>query len=194
MHSSHYSSLRSTMLGLTATGFANSSISSSAAQYGCLSEDTFVAGGGRLGPGCFDVDTAFCFASPSDLSIDAHLEQRGTKATGVAFYGNNNGVLRNRFDVTCVSIMGHRAAVGGIIRDSVNPETIGHGALIFLRDEGTPGLSTRDRSSPMFFDTLTSTGWPPRFPYTCPAPDSALNNVGFQALHSGDIVISAGKN
>jgi hypothetical protein len=62
------------------------------------------------------------------------------------------------------------------------------------RDNGTPGQPTRDRSSPLFNGPLGDTGWPAGFPYTCPAPDSPINTVGFQALHSGDVVISAGQD
>jgi len=174
---------------LAASGVAYSSLAS-----GGPSDDPFVAGGGRFGPGCFDVNTSFCFANPRDLSVDAHLEKKGTKVTGILHYGNNAGVLRNRVDVTCVSIVGNRAAVGGIIRDSASTETIEYGAVMFLQDLGSPGTSTRDRSSPFFFDVLTSPSWPAGFPYTCPAPDSPLNTVGFQAVHSGDVIISAGKD
>jgi len=173
---------------LVASGAAYSSLAA-----GGPSEDPFVVGGGRFGPGCFDVPTSFCFANPRDLSVDAHLEKKGTKVTGVAYYGNNAGVLRNRIDVTCVSIVGNEAAIGGIIRESVSPETVGFGALIFLKDEGSPGLTTRDRSSPLFIDAL-GPAWPEGFPYMCPAPNSPINNIGYQNIHSGDIVISDGND
>jgi len=173
---------------LAASGAAYSSLAA-----GGPSDDPFVAGGGRLGPGCFDVLTTFCFATPRDLSVDAHLEKKGTKVTGIAWYGNNDGGLRIRMDVTCVSIVGNRAAIGGIIRESGSAETVGFGALIFLIDNGSPGQPTRDRSSPLFNDAL-GPAWPDGFPYTCPSPSSPVNNVGFQALHSGDIVISDGND
>jgi hypothetical protein len=173
---------------LAASGAAYSSLAA-----GGPSEDPFVVGGGRFGPGCFDVLTTFCFANPRDLSVDADLEKKGTKVTGVINYGNNDGVLRNRVDVTCVSIVGNRAAIGGIIRESGSAETVGFGALIFLISNGSPGQPTRDRSSPLFIDAL-GPAWPEGFPYTCPAPNSPINNIGFQALHSGDIVISDGND
>jgi len=173
---------------LVGSGAAYSSLAA-----GGPSEDPFVVGGGRFGPGCFDVLTTTCFVNPRDLSVDAHLEKKGTKVTGIAWYGNNDGGLRIRVDVTCVSIVGNRAAVGGIIRESTGGGLDGYGALIFLIDNGSPGQPTRDRSSPLFNGPL-GPAWPEGFPYTCPAPDSSLNNVGFQAVHSGDIVISEGSD
>jgi hypothetical protein len=172
---------------LIGSGAAYSSLSE-----GGPSDDPFVVGGGRFGPGCFDLNQSFCFPAPRDLSVDAHLEKDGTKVSGVVYYGNNDGVQRVRIDVTCLAVAGNRAAIGGIVRDHSSPEFVGWGALLFLIDNGQPGLPSRDRSSPLFVDSLTSTGWPAGFPYTCPAPDSTINNIGFQALHSGDIVVSAG--
>jgi hypothetical protein len=155
-------------------------------------DDPFVAGGGRFGPGCFDLNQSFCFALPRDLSVDAHLEKDGTKVTGVVYYGNNDGVQRVRVDVTCLAVVGNRAAIGGIVRDHSSPEFVGFGALLFLRDVGQPGRPSRDRSSPLFVDTLTSPDWPAGFPYTCPGPDSTINNIGFQVIHSGDVIVFAG--
>lgn len=172
---------------LIGSGAAYSSLSA-----GGPSDEPFVVGGGRFGPGCFDLNQAFCFAAPRDLSVDAHLEKNGTKVTGVVYYGNNDGAQRVRIDVTCLAVDGNRAAIGGIVRDHSSPEFVGGSALLFLRDNGQPGLASRDRSSPLFVDVPTSTGWPAGFPYTCPAPDSTINNIGFQALHSGDVAVSAG--
>lgn len=166
----------------------------SSATSGGPSDDPFVVGGGRFGPGCFDVQTSFCFANPRDLSIDAHLEKQGTKVSGVGQYGNNDSTFGIRFDVTCVSVSGNGAAVGGVVRSSSDPTFVGYGALIFLRDNGPPGQATRDRSSPLFLDALASTDWPAGFPYTCPAPDSTFNTIGFLPVHSGDIVVSPGSD
>ena len=174
---------------LAASGAAYSSLTS-----GGPSPDPFVAGGGRFGPGCFDGPTPTCFANPRDLSIDAHLEKKGTKVTGILYYGNNAGVLGNRIDVTCVSIVGNRAAVGGIIKESGTPENVGWGTVLFLIDNGPPGQPNRDRSSALFGAPLDDPSWPAGFPYTCPAPDSPINTVGFQALHSGDVIVSDGED
>jgi hypothetical protein len=147
-------------------------------------DDPFVAGGGRLGPGTFPSG----FTIPArDFSVDAHVKKQGENVYGFLTTGRN-GIGSVQTDVTCVSIDGNRAVVGGIKR------TTGGGRVVFLIDNGPPSSTVRDQSSAWFVDPLDAEGWPDGFPYVCPTPDSAINGTGYLDIHSGDIVVSAGSD
>jgi hypothetical protein len=66
---------------LAASGAAYSSLAA-----GGPSDDPFVVGGGQLGPGTFPGG----FVIPSrDFSVDAHVEKKGQKITGLFITGRN---------------------------------------------------------------------------------------------------------
>jgi hypothetical protein len=67
------------------------------------SEDPFVAGGGRIGPGTFP--GGFQLTNPRDFSVDAHLDKKGQKVSGI-FLSGQNGVSSTQTNVTCISIEG----------------------------------------------------------------------------------------
>ena len=175
------------MLGLTATGFAGGSDSAAQAQYGGQggpSDDPFVGGGGQIGPGTFPGG----FSIPSrDFSVDAHLEKKGTKVTGLYISGRN-GITAQQMNITCISIEGNQAVVGGIDVGT------GIGRVNFLIDNGPPSSPVRDQLSPNFTDPLDSPNWPSGFPFVCPTPSGGFNQEGYLDVHSGDIVISDGSD
>jgi hypothetical protein len=149
-----------------------------------------VYGGGELGPGTFS-NGNFTIARPRDLSVDAH--RIGPVVKGHVYYGvNETGVLMLGGDVKCLAVSGNRAAVGGVIRESTDPASIGYGFVIFLTDNGSPASPTRDRSSAALVDPLSASGWPAGFPRVCPAPDGPFNAVGWLDVHSGDVVVQGG--
>ena len=164
---------------LVGSGAAYSSLAS-----GGPSEDPFVVGGGRLGPGTFP--GGFTILS-RDFSVDAHVEKKGQKVTGL-FITGRNGISGSQTNVTCVSIDGNQAVVGGV--DSAT----GIGRVVFLIDNGPPSSAVRDQSSPNFVDPVDSPNWPFGFPYVCPTPNSGFNQEGYLDVHSGDIVISEGND
>jgi hypothetical protein len=161
---------------LAASGAAYSSLAA-----GGPSDDPFVVGGGRLGPGTFP--GGFTILS-RDFSVDAHVEKKGQKVTGL-FSTGRNGISSSQTNVTCVSIDGNQAVVGGV-------DNFGSGRVVFLIDNGPPSRAVRDQSSPNFVDPVDSPNWPIGFPYVCPAPNSGFNQQGYLDVHSGDIVISDG--
>ena len=162
---------------LAAAGAAYSSLAT-----GGPSDDPFVVGGGRLGPGTFP--GGFTILS-RDFSVDAHVEKKGQKVTGL-FISGRNGISSSQTNVTCVAIDGNQAAVGGV------ESTTGVGRLVFLIDNGPPSSAVRDRSSAIFTDPLDNPNWPIGFPTVCPSPSSGFNQEGYLDVHSGDIVISEG--
>lgn len=120
--------------------------------------------------------------------MNARVERKGAKVTGEAFYGINDPppvpILHAR--ITCVSIDGNAAALGGLI-ESTNPP---QAWFIFVRDNGPAGGPVRDESTPSFVGALDDPANPPGFPSVCPAPDdTTINTTGFLPLHSGDIVV-----
>ena len=175
---------------LTATALALALLGGAAVAYSAIVSDgvtdqTFVSGGGRFGPGTFP--SGFTIAQPRDFSVDAHVDKKGAKVTGVFYYGNNSGPsLIADGNVTCVSIEGNRSAVGGVVSSGA---FAGYGFVVFLTDNGTPASAMRDQSSPVFLDVLASTDWPAGFPTVCPTPSSGYNTIGYLDIHSGDVIV-----
>lgn len=164
---------------LAASGAAYSSLAA-----GGPSDDPFVVGGGRLGPGTFPGG----FTIPSrDFSVDAHVEKKGLKVTGL-FISGRNGISSSQTNVTCVAIDGNQAAVGGV------ESLTGVGRVVFVIDNGPPSSAVRDQLSPIFTDPVDSPNWPIGFPLVCPTPNSGFNQEGYLDVHSGDIVISEGSD
>jgi hypothetical protein len=148
-----------------------------------------VYGGGQFGPGTFP-NGNLTFANPRDFSVDAH--KIGTLVTGHVYYGRNGGLLLLGVDVKCLAVKGNTAAIGGIVRETGDGQDVGHGFVMFLKDNGSPNSPTRDQSSAAFVDPLEVPGWPAGFPYVCPAPDGPFNTVGWLDVHSGDVVVRGG--
>ena len=148
------------------------------------SDVTHVYGGGRFGPGCFDGPDPFCFPKPRDFSLDAH--RAGRVVTGTLTYGLS---IFWRGQITCTTVAGNRAAIGGIIRSASDPSSVGSSFVIFFIDNGLLASSTLDRASAL--DLLgpedTFPGEPRGFPYVCPS--SADSWFGYQDLNGGDVVV-----
>jgi hypothetical protein len=170
--------------GLVAAGLASSS-TGPARRHLALSV-SHVYGGGRFGPGTFPNGT-LTFAQPRDLSVDAH--KVAGVVSGHVYYGRNAGVLLLGVDVKCLVVKGNSAAIGGVVTESGDPEAVGWGFALFLKDNGSPVSQVRDQSSAAFIDPLSASEWPAGFPYVCPSPDGPFNEPGYLDVHSGDVVI-----
>ena len=130
-------------------------------------------------------------ANVRNFAIDAH-------AIGGAAYGNLEYAtpltLREQ-QVTCLSVSGNKATVGGIFTASTDPTFNGWWFEWVVQDNGTPLSGTPDAASFQNLAPAGDTSWPKGFPYVCPSPDDALSTVGalFPFL-GGDIVVQqAGK-
>jgi hypothetical protein len=124
---------------------------------------------------------------PRTFSLEANGNPDGLRAWGsFRFAGVPPGV---RGDVTCLTLAGNSALVGGFIREGV-PDLIGRDFLFAVSDNGPPG-SGADTSgfadvSPEL-DNPPYPGLPPDFPRTCP-PTVDLNAFGSFPL-TGDVSI-----
>jgi hypothetical protein len=62
--------------------------------------------------------------------------------------------------VTCITVVGNQASVGGVIEESSDPSDVGQGFIQFVEDNGSPGQGD-----------FSETVWPVTPPgATCPAP------------------------
>jgi hypothetical protein len=146
-------------------------------------------GGGGTDPGCFVPDIGFCRPIPTNFSVDAHAAGNGQAAFGDMVIGTIH------VQITCLSVVGSKAAVGGIVVGAPDPAQIGSLQLMFLVDGGAPG-SGLDLTSPRYVGPAgPAGGWPPGFPYSCPSPDG-VPALGFFASYlpivRGDVVVQDG--
>jgi hypothetical protein len=170
------------VVALVGAGVAYSAASPSAK----LEKQDRVYGGGQFGPGCFSNST-ICFSEARNLAVDAHAEGDGKEAVGNSTYGAPGGTDNVR-TITCLSVEGNRAAIGGIIVSGTSP---GWWFVQYFVDRGGPATGDRDLASPSFTDAAGSPGWPAGFPYACPSPTSGFPGAAavFQEVHAGDVVV-----
>jgi hypothetical protein len=126
---------------------------------------------------------------PRTFSLDANANPDGRGAYGSFRSARvlGGGLLRG--DVTCLTLAGNSALVGGFIREG-EADLIGRDFLFAVSDNGPPG-SGADTSgfidlSPEL-DNPPYPGLPPDFPRTCP-PTVDLNTFGSFPL-TGDVSI-----
>jgi hypothetical protein len=143
-------------------------------------------GGGAFSAGCFS-DSSICFALGRNFAVDAHADQNGHGARGNSNYGAPGGTDNVR-TVTCLRVVGNRAAIGGII---VSGGDAGWWFVQYFVDRGGPAQGDRDLSSPSFVDPPGSSEWPAGFPYVCPSPATGFPGAGpiFREVESGYIVV-----
>jgi hypothetical protein len=125
-----------------------------------------------------------------NFAIDAH-------AVGAAAYGNveyaTPATLREE-EVTCLTVSGNKAILGGVITEATDPTFVGLLWLWVVQDNGSPISGTPDTAP---FQDLAPAGdpsWPAGFPQVCPSLDVSINLVGnvFFPLIGGDIVVHSG--
>jgi hypothetical protein len=107
---------------------------------------------------------------PRTISIEANANPSGLSAWGSFRYGGTpTGAVRG--EVTCLTMAGNSALVGGFVREGA-ANLIGGDFLYAVSDNGLPG-SGADQAG--FIDVLPELDTPPypglpaNFPMTCPA-------------------------
>ena len=165
-------------VALTATGVALSSGSPNDR----LASQTRVFGGGQF---------AFPNGVERSFAIDDHVDGHGAGAAyGTWEYGPPDGPWHVRADITCTTVAGSTAIVGGTITSSEIPDFVGLAFLTYLRDDGTPATGARDQASVSYFGTSDGLpgDFPTTFPQTCPdAPFADLPPIWGDV--SGDVVV-----
>lgn len=141
---------------------------------------------------CFyllDGTQTFCAARAVDESVDAHGFGVGP-ATGTLLSGTNGDTNGFRVRITCMTVVGNRAVVGGLIKsDPGNPVFVGDAALFYVIDNGDPGNNpTPDKVSAN--EVYTPDQFPAGFPRNCGAPVSTF--TGYTTVFDGDVSIHAG--
>jgi hypothetical protein len=124
-----------------------------------------------------------------NFAIDAH-------ASGAAAYGNvefavADGHVRQE-QVTCLSVSGNKATIGGIITaSSSDPSFVGFFFVWVVQDNGSPLSGTPDAAAFQVFRPTNDPAWPGGFPYVCPLPDDVISTFGLDLfpLSGGDIVV-----
>ena len=148
------------------------------------SPDPFVVGGGQF----FWTEGPFQPPNPQrDFSLDSHVEKKGLKVYGVLRYGRNTAALEGPArNVSCVSIQGNMAVVGGTRPGSTD------GWVMFFIDNGPPA-GAMDQATLVQEFALTDSVWPEGFPNVCPSPTQAESyGLWYESLVGGDIIVSGG--
>ena len=98
------------------------------------------------------------------ISLTVSANPQGREAYGSFRYGRTSG------DVTCLSVAGNTALIGGFVRDSPDPTLIGVDFMYAVTDNALPA-SGADQAG--FIDVLPeldpNTVLPADFPRTCPS-------------------------
>jgi hypothetical protein len=123
--------------------------------------------------------------NPRIISLTASANPQGREAYGSFRYSGG----RVRGDVTCLTVAGNNALVGGFIREG-SPDVVGLDFLYAVTDNGLPG-SGADTAGFIDIgpelDNPPYPGLPANFPMTCPA-DINLDVFGVFPL-TGDVSI-----
>jgi hypothetical protein len=120
-------------------------------------------------------------AGPRTISLTASANPQGREAYGSFRYGA--GV---RGDVTCLTVAGNNALVGGFIREG-SPNVVGLDFLYAVTDNGLPGSGADTAGFIDILPELDYPGLPADFPRTCPS-DINLEVFGVFPL-TGDVSI-----
>jgi hypothetical protein len=147
--------------------------------------------GGTTGPGCVQTGPPFCV--PFSYTYRLLAVPRGESGLPWGVFQRRNqgtgGIFTGR--LTCTTVEGNRAAVGGYVISSGTPAFDGEPFLIYLQDNGPLGSASPDRISPLGVlppgDPLLSLV-PERFPQECPSADGTA--FGYFPLESGDVTVA----
>jgi hypothetical protein len=127
--------------------------------------------------------------TPRIISLTASANPQGREAYGSFRYAAAGTPGRLRGDVTCLTVAGNNALLGGFIREG-SPNAIGLDFLYAVTDSGLPG-SGADTAGFIDIgpelDNPPYPGLPPDFPRTCPA-DIIFDVFGVFPL-TGDVSI-----
>lgn len=148
-------------------------------------------GAGGFGPGCWQTYAGpFCVPYAYTFRLLAVQRGRSGRAWGVFERRNNatGGLFAGR--VTCTTVVGNRAAIGGVL-SATSTAFGGEPFVIWVEDNGTLGSPTPDQISALLVLPPGDPAWPlmpERFPRVCPSPDSL---TGYLPLTSGDVTVES---
>lgn len=153
---------------------------------------TAVVGGlHRFAGQCYYLENGqqtFCSGIDLDIYLDAHGSGSGA-ATGTFASGTDGGTNASRTRITCMTVVGNRAVVGGFITwDTSNPAVVGDEQLFYVIDNGGPGNAPLDKMGAR--EIYTPDQFTPGFPGNCGPPTSTYS--GYTDVEAGDASIHAG--
>ncbi|HET7856957.1 MAG TPA: hypothetical protein VFL41_10915 [Gaiellaceae bacterium] len=183
--------LLAALLGALVAGLAVATIAVGSGAESATPGRDHVFGAGTFGPGCWEGRRGtLCVPYNYTVRLLGISEGESGRARGVMERRNN--VLGGTFlgEVTCMTVNGNEAAVGGVLISTPSGDFVGDPFLLYVRDRGILGDS--DGSEPDQISALAA--FPPgdpdlslmpgRFPEVCPAADSLY---GYLPLTAGDI-------
>ena len=137
-----------------------------------------------------DGTPTFCAANARDWYVDVHGLRSGP-ATGVLVAGGNGTPSTLQARITCMTIAGNRAVVGGYLTaDTDAPELVGDALLFYAIDNGGPGGNTTPDKATANEIYGPGDALPAGFPRNCGEPISTFS--GYTDVGDGDVSIHGG--
>ena len=179
------------VLGAVSAGLAVATIAGATAveDDGAPASYEYTFGAGTFGPACWQTHGG-PFCAPFSYTFRLLGVGTGSAPPWGVFERRNHttgGILRGR--VTCMTVEGNRAAIGGVFQTtSALP---GDPFIVYVEDNGPLGSPVGDRISAL---AALPEGdpdrplMPERFPSECPSADSIY---GYTHLTSGEITVSS---
>jgi hypothetical protein len=184
------------VIGAVLLGLAAAAIATAGGEESATPGHNHAFGAGTFGPGCVVTHAGpFCTQFNYTVRLLGIQSGNGGEARGVMERRNNvnGGTFLGR--VTCMTVDGNRAAIGGFFTRTPGQPGISDGDpfLLYVSDNGT--LDGADGSDPDGISPLVALPvgdpdrelMPERFPEVCPAADSIYD---YFPLTAGDITAS----
>lgn len=154
-----------------------------------------VFGAGTLGPGCWQIPDFGPFCTPFNFTVRLLGISEGESGRARGVFERHNNVSGGTFrgDVTCMTVNGSEAAIGGILTRTPSGSGVGDPFVLHVLDNGTlDGSDGTDPDRISAFATFPPgdpglAAMPPNFPHACPGAESQL---GYLPLTAGDITLS----
>lgn len=183
--------LLAAVLGALVAGLSVATIAAARSAEDGSTNRNYSFGVGNFGPGCWQTDGGpFCAPFDYTMRLLGIGRAKSGRAWGEFERRNNPNGTSLSGQVTCMTVDGNRAAIGGFLTIKASPQPgfeVGDPFVIYVEDNGTLGTSTPDQISALAVfapeEALPVAG----FPWVCPPADSTL---GFLPLTSGDITVS----
>lgn len=186
--------LLAAVLGALVAGLSVATIAAARSAEDGSSNSSYSFGVGNFGPGCWETH-AGPFCTPFDYTmrlIGVGLGESG-RAWGEFERRNNPRGTSLSGRVTCTTVEGNRAAIGGFFTIKASPQPgfeVGDPFVFYVEDNGQIGTPVADRISALAVlpaDDPDRPLMPDAFPWICPSADSIY---GYLPLTSGDITVA----
>lgn len=182
-------------VGALTAGLAVATIATGTGANSATPGNDHVFGAGTFGPGCWPTNgDPFCV--PFNYTVRLLGVSQGESGRGSGVMERRNNVTGGTFrgEITCMSVVGHRAAVGGFFTLAPGTQgiTAGDPFVLWVQDNGT--LAAADGDAPDQISVLVAlppgdpglADMPDGFPSVCPSADAP----GYLPLTAGDITVS----